>query len=334
MSLLLRRDFHRWSRWYPKRWCERNGAAMLGTFLDVADAEGRGRLTGGEKAAMVVGGLTARAEAVVPRAVQSVVAAIFVGLLGALGLFAGVVLEWAPWAGAARAQIIAPFATMNGLVFGPFLSPFALVAAAGVTAMLASLVAPDWLYRGLLAATVVGGLIVAVMGHDGAGGFVFLHAAPAFFTCVLAALAVLSARPPRTAVLISGGVWLMVLVVSPSLFGPLPLSHLVSGYPYGASIIFDDVIQPALTYFGCLLALLTAAILLALHRAGLAAIILLASFPFFLLSTVHGWSGRAPMYVVILIAAFAIAAAIAIARSATHRDAVLSDDRSQLLTEP
>jgi hypothetical protein len=304
---------------------------MLGTFLDVAEAEGRERLTGGEKAAMVAGGLSARVEAAVPARVRTGVASILVGLLGAFGLFSGAVFEWAPWGGAARAHILAQLTAFNGQTFGPFLSPFALVAAAAIAALLACLFAPEWLYRCVLAATVIGGAAVSVMAHDGTGGFAFLRATPPLFASVVAAFAFLAPRPQKAPVLFSGGAWLTVFVVSPALWGPLPLSHLVSGYPYGAPIFFDDVIPPALTYFGSLLTLLIAAMLIATHRARFAAIIVLASVPFALLSAVHGWFGRDPIYLVVLGTAYAVVIAIPVIRSTRPIQAADSNPDPRLL---
>lgn len=282
---------------------------------------------------MVAGGLSARVEAVVPARVRTGVASILVGLLGAFGLFSGAVFEWAPWGGAARAHILAQVTAVDGQTLGPFLSPFALVTAAAIAALLACLFAPERLYRGVLVATVIGGAAVAAMAHDGTGGFEFLRATPPLFASVVAAFAFLAPRPHKAPVLFSGGAWLTVFVVSPALWGPLPLSHLISGYPYGAPIFFDDVIQPALAYFGSLLTLLIAAMLMAAHRARFAAIIVLASVPFAFLSAVHGWFGRDPIYLVILGAAYALVVVFTIIRLKRPVQATDSNRGSQLLEQ-
>ncbi|WP_051143219.1 hypothetical protein [Humibacter albus] len=313
MSVRLSRDFHRWSIWYPKRWCEENGAAMLGTFLDLADAEGRDRLTVLEKVGIVTGGLVARGEALVPREVQRLASSILVGLLGAFALFAGVVFEWAPWGGANRV-VLEQFTQ----TFGHFLSPFVIVAGLALTAMLASVIAPDWLYRSLLGATIIASLAVMALAHWGIGQFGFLRATPAFFACVIALLALLSAAPRRRVALISAGGWLVTFLISTAVFGPLPLAHVVSGYPYGTLTFFDAVIQPALAYFGCLIALLAAALLTLIRRAKVGAVIVLVSIPFATLSAAHGWFGRDQIYLVVLALGYTATAAAAVVRMTRH----------------
>ncbi|NNC13401.1 hypothetical protein HII28_16135 [Planctomonas sp. JC2975] len=259
---------------------------------------------------IVTGGLVARGEAVVPRKVQRLESSILVGLLGAFALFAGVVFEWAPWGGANRV-VIEQFTQ----TFGPFLTPFVIVAGLAVTAMLASVTAPDWLYRCLLGATVMASVAVIALAHWGVGHFGFLRAMPAIFACVIALMASLSARPRRRVVLISAGGWLLAFFISPAVFGPLPLAHVVSGYPYGTSTFFDTVIQPALAYFGCLTAQLVAAVLTLIRRAEVAAVIVLVSIPFATLSAVHGWFGRDPIYLVVLVLGYATAGAAVVIRA-------------------
>ncbi|MEV7631009.1 hypothetical protein AB0N64_01220 [Microbacterium sp. NPDC089318] len=60
MSALENR-YRRLLRWYPRPWREQNGEMLIGTALDVAEAEGRTRPSGGEIGAMVLHGIAERA---------------------------------------------------------------------------------------------------------------------------------------------------------------------------------------------------------------------------------------------------------------------------------
>jgi hypothetical protein len=191
MTLVLRAEFHRWSRWYPARWRHAHGAAMLGTFLDLAEAEGRERLTRSDKAALVLGGIAARADVVVPSPVRDRVATIMIGLLGTLGLVTGVCFEWAPWATRSRAEWLASSvsaALEQGAVvpgsFGPFLSPFVIVSTLAVACLVTCLIGPDLVYRLCLAATVVAASVLVVLAHL-VPAMPLVRATPCLFTAIV-----------------------------------------------------------------------------------------------------------------------------------------------------
>ncbi|MFC4242676.1 hypothetical protein ACFOYW_04760 [Gryllotalpicola reticulitermitis] len=296
MSRRLSAQFRRWARWYPASWRADSGAAMLGTYLDVAEEEGRDRLTVPEKAALVTGGLAARLDTVIPSRVREAVALIMVPLLGVYGLVVGLVFEWAPWAATARSNWLAPVAGRAGqevLSFGPFLSPTIIVAGLCVLAWLASLAGPEWLYRGALGATVVVGLVLAVTAHLGHveiggweglhvdfGGFTYLRALPVLFPAVLALLALPGARPRPARVLIGAVLWAASLYPAAKLSGGWSIHDFLSGAaPVTDSLFFLVVVGSNVAWGAAVLGLFAGLVLTFARRRGLAAVIVLATLP-------------------------------------------------------
>jgi len=318
MSIRLKKDFHRWSRWYPERWRAENAATMLATYLDVADATGRDRLGLGDKLSLVVGGVTARGLAIVPRDVQRQASSLLVGMLGAYALFTGIVLEWAPWGRSARHNLLA---RINGHgagtehLFGPFVDPFVVVAALAVASWIACLCASDRVYRSMLGVTVVAGIAAATIAHFGVGSFLYQTATPSLFAAGLALFSLVTARPRPRVVGLCTGSWIIVFLASAAIFGPTPFSALFSRGAYGAAMFFDAVLQPGFTYSLSLVALLGATVLALSGRIRVAAVIVITSTPFAALTILHGWSRRDPVFLGALLAAYAIALAFAIGRA-------------------
>lgn len=287
MSLRLKRDVHRWSSWYPARWREQNAAAMLGTYLDLADAEGRERLTGPEKLAMVVGGLAARLDRVVPGAVRDRLATVMIGLLGAFGLSTAVIFEWAPWASEARARVLGTLGGAEPTAFGPFLSAFVIVAAFAIAAWVSSLLGPAWLSRSLLGATAVAGITIGGLGHSGILGDQPWLSAPACAFAAMVALVALPVHRPRVSVsLASTGIWMAAFCMSCIAFGPWSPAHFVTGMT-PVTEFFTGVVQPMLAYAGSVVALLVALALALSRRRTTAAVIVLATMPWSLITMTH-----------------------------------------------
>lgn len=78
--------YARMLRWYPKAWREENGAALLGTMLDAADARGMLKPSAGERFSSMTHGVGTRLDAKL--AMRSGVAAIVVALA------VGVIFTW------------------------------------------------------------------------------------------------------------------------------------------------------------------------------------------------------------------------------------------------
>lgn len=283
MNLAMKRDFHRWSAWYPARWQEQNGAAMLGTYLDLADAEGRDRLTRSEKVAMVVGGLDARAERLVPGAVRDRLTIVMTGLLGAYGLITGLIFEWAPWTSAARANWLDGYGSADPIGFGPFLSAFVIVAGLAIVAWASSLVGPVWLYRSLLVATAATGTTLAGVGHLGVlGDQPWLSSVSCAFAALIALLALPGRRPRASQSLICAGIWILAFCASTIAFGPWTPAHFFTG-TVPVLEFFSGVVQPMLAYTGSVVALIVALLFALMRRSRIAAVIVLATTPWSLL---------------------------------------------------
>lgn len=284
MSLRLKRDVHHWSAWYPLRWRAENGAAMLGTYLDAADAEGRDRLSAADKVALVVGGLSARLEMVVPRVVRDRLATVMIGLLGAFGLITGLLFEWAPWATVERN---AAYGTTAGLSFGPFLSPFVIVAILAFVAWLTSLVGPTWLYRSMLVATAVAGIVLEADAHFGFVGYsIWLRSTLCIFAVIVAALALIGARPRATQSATSAAGWALALYTTSVVFGSGMRGQPFTGMTDVFVFLSGDA-QPLALYLGTLLTFLAALGLVIMHRRAAAAVLVLATSPWLPLVRVH-----------------------------------------------
>ncbi|GAB3803351.1 hypothetical protein GCM10028798_22050 [Humibacter antri] len=284
MSLQLKRDVHRWSAWYPVRWREQNAAAMLGTYLDLADAEGRERLTGTEKIAMVAGGLAAHLDRTVPGAVRDHLAAVMIGLLGAFGLITGVIFEWAPWATAARTQWLDPFGNSEPPAFGPFLSAFAIVVGFAMATWVSSLFGPTWLYRCLLAATAIAGITIAGVGHSGLlGDQPWLSSPTCAFTALIALMALPARRPRPPRSLASAAIWIAAFCTSSIAFGPWTPAHFFTG-EVPVREFFSGVVQPMLANAGSVIALVAALAFALARRPTTGAVIVLATIPWSFIS--------------------------------------------------
>ncbi|MFC4241844.1 hypothetical protein ACFOYW_00545 [Gryllotalpicola reticulitermitis] len=290
MSRQLSAEFRRWSRWYPSSWRADSGAAMLGTYLDVADAEGRDRLASRDKAALVAGGIASRMDLVVPSRVRDGVAAVMLPLLGIYGLVIGLVFEWAPWAASTRAhwfaRVSADFGGSVRFTFGPFLTPMVIVAAFAVLAWITCMFGPAWLYRSVLAATVVAGLVVTWMAHFGVGGFQELRATPPLFAALLALLALPGARPRRGYVLLGSVLWEAALFLASHVSGAWTLHDFADGTSTTTdSLFFMVIIGPPVAWIAAVLGLVAALVLAVARRRSLAAIIVLCTLP---------WAAYAP----------------------------------------
>lgn len=285
MSRRLSVEFRRWSLWYPASWRADSGAAMLGVYLDVADAEGRDRLARRDKAAIVAGGLNARLDLLIPARVRDGVAAVMLPLLGVYALVVGLVFEWDPWATTSRAhwlaQVSTEFGGDRGYSFGPFLTPTVIVAALAILALLACLAGLGWLYRGALVATIVAGLTVMWMAHFGIGGFAGLRSLPPFFAALLAFLALLGARPRPGRTVISTVLWAAALYPAAHVSGEWTLHDFLSGGEMRTdSLFFLVVVGPDAAWVASILGLVAALVLTIARRRSLAAIMVICTLPF------------------------------------------------------
>lgn len=237
---------------------------MRGVYLDQAESEGRDRLTRSEKAGLVVGGVGARVDLVVPAAVRDMAATVMVSLLGAFGLIAGIVMEWAP--GNPGPHLSGHIIASTGVAvdfapgppepraFGPFVSPFVIVCALAVAAWVFSLAGPERLYRWALGATVIAGLAAAAIAepYSASYGWPYDFGLPGLFVATVGLIA-LSAARPRAAWRVTAGtvLWGCVIAVGylalPSVGGFLQQYR--QGMPTSSSLLFQPTIwsMPVIT---------------------------------------------------------------------------------------
>ena len=337
MTLGLSAEFHRWSRLYPEEWRAGSSAAMLGTCLDVADAEGRTRLTRGEKAGLVAGGLDARVDVLVPRRVRDLVSTVMVSLLGAYSLVVGVGIEWAPWFSQQdRTHGIHQYwgggdmPSTLVMTFGPFLSPFAVVAALAIVAWVLSMVGPGWLYRSVLIATVVAGLVVAGLATFGPLQFFFLgDGATPIFAVIVAFLALLGERPRPGRILLGTVAWIVAIVGTWQLLGPdWPLYARSSGV-MPLQWVWGELISQSALFWGLLLSLVAAAVLAILRRGIAAAAVIVCGLPWALLGLYLLSMGTGQLEVLPLTAySLAVIIAVALGLGARHRARSAGPDAS------
>ncbi|WP_066517418.1 hypothetical protein [Curtobacterium ammoniigenes] len=316
-------EYRAWSRWYPQAWRAANGAAMLGTFLDLADAEGRDRLTGVDKRSLVRGGLVARLDAVIPAAVRDGASTALVALLAAFSLFTGVVDEWAPWARASRqVWLTTAFpdpSRSEHLTFGPFLSPFVVAAAMVLAAFVAALVSAEQLYRLALAAAVVVGLITAAMGHFGLGHWIWLRGEPSLFVAVLSAIGLVGRRPAPNRLFITTAAWFVAFLVAAFVSGT-GASSFASGRT-GAGDFFFVVVGDGASTVGVLLAMIVALGCFLAHRRALGAVIIMATLPFTAVLMVHFRAyGGSPLAIGWIAAGYMVTVALSAFRAPGARD--------------
>lgn len=329
MSLLLKRDVHRWSLWYPASWRAENGAAMLGTYLDMADAEGRRRLSVSDKAALVTGGLSARLDVMVPGAIRDHVAAVMIGLLGAYGLVSGLLFEWAPWAAAERATRLegmrSALMPTGGVSFGPFMSPFVILSILAFVAWLASLIGPAGFYRMMLVVTMLAGLVLAADAHFQFFGFsIFLRSMPCLFAVIIAGLALIGARPRPLLSVVGAASWTVALIGFSATLGAWVPGHTFNGMMEVAGLLVSGP-EPFAILVGVQLTLLAALALTFMKRRAIAAVLVLVTLPWAALVALRTfglgiWVGTFGNYLLLttaLIVGYVTAVVIAIV---THRN--------------
>jgi len=189
----LERSYRRLLRWYPGRWRRENEDAVVGTLMDVAEAEGRDRPRGPEVLDLAANGLRARVTAVFPAEARDLAASFALATGVAWSLVYFVVQDWMPWNPRAHAAALDPF--------GPFASAGVLVTALWVLAAVFVLAR-----RGTAArASTIGAALLAVVlmafQASSSPDYAVVYPTPDRVTFVLlAGLGVIAAagRPRRT----------------------------------------------------------------------------------------------------------------------------------------
>lgn len=97
MIRALEERYRRLLGWYPRSWRTKNSDVMVGTFLDVAEADGRTYPTFRERGSVIVRGLTARMDHVIAPEVRNASSTISLTVGTGIALAEFVMSSWAPW---------------------------------------------------------------------------------------------------------------------------------------------------------------------------------------------------------------------------------------------
>ncbi len=155
----LELDYRRALRWYPKRWRREHGDAMVGTLLDVAEAEGRDAPTRRERVELALAGLRARVGLAIGTRALDLAATVGLGAGSALAVFLFVFDSWSPW----FAPVDAFGNTQAG--FGPFVNPGVIVCAIWALAFVLTLFGRTGWARVCLGLAVVVAILLVVINH-------------------------------------------------------------------------------------------------------------------------------------------------------------------------
>ncbi|ROS54498.1 hypothetical protein [Frigoribacterium sp. PhB24] len=175
----LEERYRRVLRWYPGRWRRSNEEAIVGTLLDVAEAEGRERPRRAEMLDLAANGLAARVTAVFPAEAREQAASFALATGVAWSLVYFIVQDWMPWNPRAQASSLDPF--------GPFASAGVLVTALWVSSAVLVLMNRSTAAR---VSTLGASLLAVVLIASQTGSspdYVVVHPSPDRVTFVLLA---------------------------------------------------------------------------------------------------------------------------------------------------
>lgn len=134
MSAELERSYRRALGWYPRSWREKNADVVVGTLLDVADAEHRTRPRRGELANLAASGISARLGVMLEPRARNAISTIALATGAAYPLAYFAFQLWSPLSSAH-----APDAFWRG--FNPIVNPGLLIAAVWLVALVLALFA-------------------------------------------------------------------------------------------------------------------------------------------------------------------------------------------------
>lgn len=265
-------------RWYPRNWRDENEDVVVGTLLDVADADGRDRPRMSEVANLAVNGLLTRTRmlpAIVPSAVRERTATVALAAGAAISLTAMMQLEASPHR---HAHVFGS----DIASFGPFASPAILVYIVWLVALLAS-VAGFTLSSRLLAVSTIPVAISSRVVADAAD--MLLRPTWTFYALLLVLAIFTTLGSPASGR--AGIRWLLLWFVP--LTGVFVLPQLTSRVAFQDPLWLD---APTWLSWTPLLAVVAAAIFRLLGHGSWAVSVLILSLPFTAVS-LSGMGNRA-----------------------------------------
>lgn len=297
--------YRRLAGWYPRSWRAANEDVLIGTMLDIAEAEGRTEPTPAERWDLARAGVAARLDAVVPARVRDAIAASSLGTGGAFALVYFVFVVWAPFL-PDRAVHLAEVGS------GPFLSTGSVTAVAFAALVVLACAGHRRSARigGVLTVlAAVGTLAIGRVTPDPASA----AATNMLVLGLLAGLSLLGApRRIRTVPLV-GAAWLVVLV------GGLAVNDRLLGI--GERELWTAVASPYSVPPAAALALLVAVALLAAGRPVPAVVAASGTLPWVGATALQAVDAPAPDPLVLLLHAVCLAAAAVIGVLALRRTA-------------
>ena len=299
----LEARYRRLAAWYPRSWRAANEDVLIGTMLDIAEAEGRTEPSRADRWDLARAGAAARLDALVPARARDAIAASALGSGGAFALVYFVFVVWAPFL-PDRAVHLAEAGS------GPFLSTGAVTAVAFAALVVLACVGHRRSARIAGVVTVVaaaGTLVVGRAVPDPASA----AATNMLVLGLLAGLSLLGApRRIRTVPLV-GAAWLVVLV------GGLAVNDRLLGI--GERELWTAVANPYSVPPAAALALLVAVALLATGRPVPAVVTASGTLPWLGATALQAVDAPAPDPVVLLLHAVCLVAAAAISAHALRR---------------
>lgn len=142
-------------RWFPSRWRQAHGDALVGTLLDAAEAGDRDELTVVERRDLIASGIRERGVALVPDEVRRQAAPIALGVGASLAALQLLVVEWSPWSSRAWEDLSPiPYG------FGPFTSAGVVIDALWLAALVFGLLHLRRAVVATLGASVVASIVL------------------------------------------------------------------------------------------------------------------------------------------------------------------------------
>lgn len=299
----LEARYRRCARWYPTSWRAENEDALIGTLLDVAEAEGRTAPSCADRWNLARNAVVAHGDTLAPSNVRDAVAANAVALCGAFALIYFLFVVWAPFLPGRELRF-------SEAGFGPFLSTGVFTATAAFGLHLATLLRQRWLRTPAAVVTIVTALITVGAGRVTGDAASAAAVNVAFLALLAAASLIGTPRRSRTTALVTAG-WIGGMVAA------LAANHQLLGT--GERGLWVHIANPYSVPTAAMLALIVSIALLGRGRELVAAVTASAAVPWLSVSLFFALDAANPENLTIAIHASVIAAATAITFLALHR---------------
>lgn len=170
MSADLERSYRRALAWYPRTWREKNADVVVGTLLDVAEADHRIRPRRGELVGLAASGLSARLGVMLePRARDAIsTIALATGVGYPLAYFAFQL--WSPWSITRDSN----WRYAEAVGYDAFVNPALIFAALWTLALVIALTQRQRWLRLVITVAIVASIVFSIVNY-------FLTAAPAWY---------------------------------------------------------------------------------------------------------------------------------------------------------